>query len=322
MKSKDRSTIYFVIILFFIIAFGFIKPPGKSFLLQSISNTAHIPAFGFLALSLLGLSRHILHQKLKNPFHHYAIAFGISSLLGILTEYIQMFGPRDADIWDVVRNEAGIIIFLGFCLWRDTKPVSLFSATIKNLRKALFVLLSLMVVLSLAPIALWGGAYLYRNNSFPVICEFDSSLEEVFWEIDQAKISRVSGPEEWGKVDGDKVCQVKFIPDQYSGFGILEPVRDWSFYNYLEFEIFSPLDSISRIAIRIEDYRHDSNYSDRFNRLIEINPGHNAIVIPLSEIQNGPQDRKLDMNSIAAIVFFAVRPAQPFTLYFDNIRLE
>lgn len=318
----NRNIIFFAIVLLAIISLGFIKPPGKSFLLQSISNTGHIPAFGILAVAILGLSKNYLGRKLKNPFHHYLIALGISSILGAITEYIQIFGPRDADLWDIARNEIGIIIFLGFSLLYDTKPLTLFYPVLRKLRKVLYVLLSLMVLLSLAPIALWGGAYLYRNNSFPVICEFESSLEEMFWEIDQAHVSRGPGPTEWGKADDDKVCQVEFIPDQYSGFGVLEPVADWSFYNFLEFEIFSPLDSISRLAIRIEDYRHNGGYFDRFNRFVEINPGFNQVIIPLSEIKNGPRDRTLDMNSIAAIIFFADKPEKPFTLYFDIIRLK
>ncbi|MEE9442388.1 MAG: VanZ family protein [candidate division Zixibacteria bacterium] len=322
MNNNSRSIIFFAIVLLAIISLGFIRPPGKSFLLQSVSNTGHIPAFGVLALVLFNLSKNFLSRKLKNPFQHYIITFGISSLLGILTEYIQIFGPRDADIWDIVRNEIGIIIFLGFCLWRDTKPVSLFSPAMKNLRKGLISLLSLMVILSLMPIILWSGAYIHRNNSFPVICSFDSSLEEMFWEIDQAEVSRVTGPVEWGKADSDKVGQVMFIPKQYSGFGVLEPVRDWSFYNSFEFEIYSPLNTISWLALRIEDYRHDRSYFDRFNRLLEIHPGPNHVIIPISEIENGPRGRKLDMNSIAAIIFFADKPAQPFSFYFDNLRLN
>ena len=86
--------------------------------------------------------------------------------------------------------------------------------------------------------------------------------------------------------------------------------------------MFSELEGQASIVLRIDDTHHNGETSDRFNRVLRINPGLNPLAIRLSDVQSSPRLREMDMGNIHRIVLFAVSPANPFSLYVDSLRLE
>jgi hypothetical protein len=54
---------------------------------------------------------------------------------------------------------------------------------------------------------------------------------------------------------------------------------------------------------------------------LAIKPGVNQISIPLSEVQNAPNRRTMDMTRVRRLAFYADRPSGSFSIYFDAFQL-
>lgn len=322
MNKPVKTTIYLLILLTAIVVMASIKLPNSSFLWQAISNTGHMPAFGVLAVMMISLSKSIYKDRISNNFWHYLLAFLFSSGAGMAVEFMQMFGSRDADMGDILRNELGILIFLGVYLTRDKNVFDDMNYLQKRWRSILKVLLVVITILSVSPVFLWGGAYFHRANSFPLICDFDSYWDSMFWEINEVGIEITDVSDKWPNKTNSKAASLTFVAEICSGFGIVEPERDWSKYKTFAFDIYSSNLTPVNLSLRIEDQYHNSEFSDRFGRTMIINPGLNNIEIPLFDIEASPIGRKLDLKSVGAIHFFAYKPKVSFSLYLSNIRLK
>jgi len=134
-------------------------------------------------------------------------------------------------------------------------------------------------------IVAWGGAYLYRDWNFPLICGFESIWENRFLNTRDADIERSRPPENWGSSDDRHVGKVIFFSGRYPGLEIQEPYPDWTGFDFFGFEVFSEMDTTLNLTVRIEDFYHNDEYADRFNRTFIIEPGFNKISIPLDEIR-------------------------------------
>ncbi len=88
--------------------------PGDTYLWREIINTGHTPLFGILSLLILGLCFLTIGKKISNQYIHYLIALIATTSIGIITEIIQIYGPGDADISDLIRDILGAVSFLGF----------------------------------------------------------------------------------------------------------------------------------------------------------------------------------------------------------------
>lgn len=295
--------------------------PGNTFLWIEIQNSGHTPIFGIIALLLLGISLNLLGSHLKQRWHHYLVALAGASLLGMITEFAQLNGPRDADIGDLIRDVAGAVSFLGVYLYFDKHLRNKRYPVIGSLRKTALLLAVVTLAGALVPLTLSSTVYLQRNSAFPVICDFDSYWGKRFLTTESARLKIVSPPMAMTAAR-EKVGELTLREGKYPGFGILEPYPDWGVYETLQLDIYSPLDTLVDIHIRVEDLRHDGNFADRFNRTLSIVPGENHISISLLDIRVAPRGREMDMSAIAAIHFFAVDLRQRLTLYFDNVHLQ
>ena len=294
--------------------------PMNNLFWKSVYNFGHVPLFGFLSLLILGLAKQVVKFEKQKHYLYYVIAFISVIFIGAISEFLQLYGPRDADIGDWIRDIIGAISFLG-CYMAYDKKAGIISDKSNDKYKIIIILIAtVLIILSFIPTALWAGAYLHRNHEFPVICSFDSFWERKFIKTRNADLTAVSSPKEWRKYEDDRVGQLILYPANYSGFSIEEPYPDWSDYDFLSFEVYSKLDSSINLAIRIEDIYHDDTYQDRFNKSNTINPGINRIVIPLTEIKEAPASRMLDMTAIRYIHVFTANPDN-IILYIDDFRL-
>jgi len=103
---------------------------------------------------------------------------------------------------------------------------------------------------------------------------------------------------------------------------IVEPIADWSTFENLEFEVWSPADHPVVLRIRIEDRAHDGRVTDRYSGGFSVRPGANRVVIPLEEVRRGPHNRETDMTRIAALRVFQSRPEGGGTFYFADFVLR
>ena len=282
----------FLAIVFLLL--NIVSIPTNTLLGEEIENLGHVPLFGVLSIAILTLSRAWLGKRIKRPLIHYAVAFVVTSGLGALTEFIQFFEARDADFSDLARDVVGAATFLGIYLTFDVHTRYLWSSArsrLKALVRAVFVLaLAGMAI----PLTLWIGAYIHRDNTFPVLFSADSFWSRKFLEIQDAKLSVVSAPAGWTGEASKPVARLILEPAQYPGITLREPFPDWLGYHTLIISLYSPVDTTISLGLRIDDVHHNFDYRDRYTEKISIASGANSLLIPLDRIRMAPQDRETD----------------------------
>jgi hypothetical protein len=282
---------------------------------RAVQNYGHVPLFAVLTIALFFLLKHTLH--LDAPLL-YPAAFGGAMFLGFLSEVAQIVGPREAEFMDLVRDALGSAGALAFLLRRE--PVAAIPPKIR------FFAPLAGIVLLLAPLPPVITAYAtltYRDNSFPRICSFESRWDRRLLHTNDVAVEEVAPPPGWEQADGERVGKVTFQrTESWPGFGWEEPHPDWRGYEYFTFEVYSTIDTTRWIRVRINDRDHDQNYADRFSRRFDITPGATTVRIPLAEVAHAPEGRAMMMDHIGMVLVFAAQDAKPFTLYFDNFRLE
>jgi hypothetical protein len=320
MSKLNRKMILSFLAVVLLVGLVKLEIPGNTFLSREINNAMHFPFFGILSLTVFGLLS--LYLNRMGRLQIYFSAFNITIVIGALHELSQVFGPRDADVADLIKDAAGAVTFLGFFMIYDKKMTPFWQKYGPALKSILFVTAVLLIISILAPIAIWAEAYIHRDNNFPVICDFESFWETRFLKTEDAvlEIEKISFVD--NGADENKAGKLTFFPVEYPGLLIEEPYPDWTGYKSFDFSVYSDLEGTVPITVRIEDSWHDEEYSDRFNRTFDVAPGLNEISIPLNEVQRAPSTRNMDMKKIRAILLFAHNPDKEFALYFDDFHLE
>ncbi len=289
---------------------------------REIANAGHTPYFGILSLVLLALSINLFPRIINNRLHHYVIAFFVTCGLGVISEYIQIVGPRDADIWDLARDVVGALTFLSAAMVFDTRLKHLwtrFSGIVRPVIIAASVGLFLAVWV---PVFYWMAAMSHRDGVFPEINTFESYWDRALVSVRRAELEIADVPPGWTTNTGEKVGRVTFKALRYPTLYLQEPSPDWSGYTLFSFSVYSELEQVLKIAVTIDDYHNDREYSDRFNRTIPIAPGLNQVRIPVDDIRKSPATRDLDITAIQSVYVFAPEISEPAVLYFDDFRLE
>lgn len=306
-------------IIFILLKFNL---PGNTFFWREIHNFGHIPLFGIMAALILNLSFIFLQTIIQKRYLHYILAFCITVMLGVILEFIQISGPRDADIGDIWRDIIGALIFLGIYLIYDSKMTDLFSIMKKRVKTIVIIGLLILITLSILPAVIWGGAYLYRDWNFPTICGFESILENKFFRYQNAILEITTPPEGWLGIKSEHAGRLTFMPAKYPGLNIEEPYPDWTEYGVFCISIYSELENPVALYFRIDDLHYNQTWEDRFNYSFTVLPGYNQIDISIEEIRQGPVNRKMDMTAIANILLFAHNPLDTFSVYIDDIILK
>jgi len=299
------------------------RPPAENLLWRSITNTGHVPLFGLLSLIFLGLSSLLLKKWIRRRLSHYLTALAAVFISGLGSEAVQMVGPRDADLGDLLLDLAGAFIFLGFYATYDRQLKGFWEGLRSGAyRIILRTVTAVLFAALISPPVIWSIAYIDRSNKFPVICDFESYWDRMFLSAQEADLEVVAAPEGMGNLGGDRVGRITFNPGKYPGLEVIEPYPDWRGHEYLRFEVFSELDSLVNLALVIKDAHHNSEYYDRFNRRLVIRPGSNLIEIPLEEVRDAPRNRRTDMRNIASVQVFMYDISREYVLYLDNFAVR
>ncbi|MFZ5980062.1 MAG: hypothetical protein ACOYVF_05470, partial [Candidatus Zixiibacteriota bacterium] len=177
-------------------------------------------------------------------------------------------------------------------------------------------------VLTFVSVFFVAGAYFQRNYIFPDLCTFDTFGLDYFIETRNAELELTSPPTEWKNHRDGRVARVTFLKATYPDVAFDEPFPNWTGYQNLEFEVFSPADTALRLTIRIEDIHHNDLFEDRYTKSFTVTPGFNIIKIPLDSVKIAPAGRLMDMQNIYAIHLHAFKIERPVTVYFDSLRLR
>ena len=295
------------------------KFDSHTLFMHAVRNFGHVPLFGLVAVILLWIIQLTLGERLL-PLHRYVLAWLGAVGLGAITEYLQYFSPRNADFMDLVNDMAGATSFLALHYLIDTRLSEKEKKQRNRIRIPLRIAALVILLAAGIPVIDAAAASLYRLASFPEMYAFDNGLEKRFIRPLDAELEFVEVPDGWQGRDS-RVARVTFLPAKYPGLRFDGPWPDWGEYRTLTIDIFSPADSPVTLILMIKD-DEIAAYHDRYNRELRIYPGINEIRIPVADIENSPENRRLDMTSLEAIHLFIIEPPEPLVLYIDDLFLE
>jgi len=325
LKLRIGSILLLLLILASVamIMFGFL--PGESLIWGEIQNTGHTILFVFITLAFIGLLRYALPPIRNKSIAAYVITFLALVTVAALTELGQQLTNREPSLADVVRDIAGVLIGLGLFAFADSRLVLVTRRHYRKFRTGTLVFSAVLLVTSLWPLIHLSHAYVERNQAFPVIVDFQNDWARSFLEVNNAVLTRAAAPEgllKGGASGDERVALLNLNAGDFPGIVIVEPYPDWSAYKVLEIDLFFPHSKNMNVMLRIHDKDHNQEYTDRFNRLLELEPGHNNFQIPLRNVEHAPVNRKMNMQQISGLVLFASNMDNSLDMYPRVMRLR
>lgn len=282
-------------------------------------DAIHVVLSGLLGLVALRLSRRLLSGVFHQQMAHYVVAGVVVGGIGGAIEALQIVGPGDASVRDFVRDILGGLSALLFAWGLATTG----SGPIRVRRWALHVAGLGALCLAFYPTARAVGALALRLEAFPMLADFEGSWERRFVNAEHGAVLDVQAPPpRFSRAHGNAVGRLLFRLGRFPGLHLGDLVGDWSSYDSLVFEVYSPENLPVSLNVRVHDRHHKNEFSDRFNSTVLIPPGQTTVSIPLESIRNGPASRKMEMSAIRGIIVFIVEPPEARRLYFDAFRLE
>ena len=299
MKKFKQHIAWIIVIVAF--PFFFLGGPDatSSKLYGALWDCGHIVFFIALVFAL--------NKKFDLSRWQFSLATLVAVFVGGgLIEVIQSHTGRDGNWDDLLRDLSGTCVGL---FW--LRPPSL-SIWIGRLVALAFLIPSLSVVF------FESWFQIQAMKKFPMIAGFESSIE-LYGQKPSAELSAQF------HTQGHNALMLNLTTERYSGISFDRLFNDWSGFKVLRFDIYNPDGLPLMMVVRVNDITHETNGwvdDDRFNKRFQVNPGWNHLVFTLTEIQNGPATRLMDLTHISLIVIYAAQLPEARTIYLDNIRLE
>lgn len=294
--------------------FFFIGGPGyhslRSF--QAIWDLGHILFFAIATIWILLLIRKRIDHW---SFLRLVLTFSCGVLLfGVLMEFLQMLsGGRTPDLMDVLRNQLGCLLAFA-CSAQPKRPTD----SPCSLRMFRGVTLFLLLI-TLWPLARAAIDEHLASRQFPVLADFETPFEKHRW------VNTQQFREETTIIrHGKKAMGVQLSTAKFSGAALFYFPGNWQGYSALHCSVYNPIETAFPLNFRINDVehkQHGSEYADRFNKQVVLQPGWNDLVIDLDQARNAPKGRKMDMTHIEGFGFFVVQQEKPMEIIIDHIFL-
>jgi VanZ family protein len=293
-------------------------------LADKVQTVGHFGFFAIFALVItLTLRRACRSEKDRHSGWHYVLGLATTIAVGGLLEFAQEFIPRRLASWNDVAYDtlgavAGISLLMAWDRWQA-----------RHARERIVALLACCLLVATALAGVWPlisclRDYRYRQLAFPELMVFDQAwFERFLWIDDCVQLRTGDIPKTWPAGARLNVAAITVAPDEpFPGFGMKEPYPDWRHRRTLAFDILNPGSTPVAVGIRVQDFHHNEDYYDRFNRALEIQPGFQTVRIAVADIERGPRSRRLVMTRIDGIKWFLIRPAATTRLFVGNPRLE
>jgi hypothetical protein len=299
----------------------YLQPPVQTLAWITLFDAGHAPLFGAIALAVLCvLTASPLATRYNRRFL-YLLALGLSVVLGVLSEWLQVAAQRNRDPWDVLQNASGAGAFLLFAATLDPQVIGR-ATTSGRTRALLRGVAVILLVLTFIPGVQIGYAYAQRAAAFPLLCDFKGTWENRFLATNHAKLELISVPVSATEERESPAWRIRFEPAHFSAFKLFEPYPDWTGYQSLHLVLRSRMADPIDLVLRIHDRRHDDRPTDRFKRDLAVLPGINEFSIPLAEIRQAPQDREMNMAAIVRLNLYIVEPRDHLELELLELRLQ
>ncbi len=305
------------------------QTPDRSIFWSAVVDAGHAPLFGLFALTILWAASAwggaTGSQAAARPgslrIRTYVLALAVTVTFGALTEILQALGSKDAELWDFIRDVLGgaSALLLAFALGQRKRPRRAGGRLGRVLPVLVAAVLLAVALLRVTTVAI---AHLWRDSAFPRLCEFNHRWGATFIGVQDAVITQGEPIGGWAREAPGPIARVTFHPAAYPGLSIREPYPDWTGYDRLTFDVYSEAPAPVQLHLRIDDVHSEELYTDRFNRVLIVEPGANRISIALDDVRRGPRARPMDLAHIRALTLFAMSPPAPFSVYLDGFRLE
>lgn len=289
------------------------QPPRDTMFWNTLFDAGHAAGF---AVTMWALEQ-VLHRwaPRQSPGRRVTTAALAACLLAGVTELMQFADPRrEPSVGDLLRDFAGIAGYLVLRHWRADprrRP---------GVRLALAAMLIALTAFTVTPWLRAVNAYRQRDAAFPVVVSFEPGWQDAFLTASNATIARVQSGQQAGTPE--PTARLVLEPGRYPGFSVDELSPDWRGFDRLVVGIHvsgqAPLD----LMVRIHDGRHTGEEHDRFNRLLRLHPGWQAIAIALRDVAVAPDERRLDLADVRGLSIFAPALTARTELRMTPLRLE
>lgn len=274
---------------------------------KALLDLLHAPAFAVLALfGWIVISRRLHGSRIAAAAVVWATAAG----LGCASELVQSLVGRNSSWQDALANLLGATagVIWGFS---RTRSGIIARGRLWATVGALIIFASLRPLLTIVDDAL-------QHWQMPMLASFEQPLELSRWTTRDCAVRRVSQH----ATDGTHSLRIQLQHGTYPGAALRWPVRDWSDFDELSFDVFVEGDPALELIVKVQDDLHDGRAEDRFQRRLQLPPGSTRVHVALADIADAPQDRKLELDRVTLLQFFTIRPKHPRTLYLDNVHLR
>lgn len=286
-----------VLLLAFVVA-----PPvlEATVLLAALHDAAHV-----LVFALIGVLLCVLTEPHRAGFIALFVAAG---LLAVGTELAQPYfaGAQSievASMGDVGRDLLGAVI--GGLVW----------FAIHRRRPRLLIPAAVLLAVGLAPLAFTGWVYAQR-----------AAHPEIVWDARRESWRVFIEPPPNGtfvRLPDKHRARFTATGHSYAGIAIREPPSDWRGYEALRVALSNPGSVPIAVNVRVDDLPRDTEYEDRFNRERLVPAGAELQWrIPISEIEQGPRGRPLELSHITRIAVFLSPGSRGASFDLESVRLE
>ncbi len=309
--SKKNIALFITLICCFILFFlgGPDEYSSRSF--NHFWNLGHLFFFAVFTMMLVRQTPFISKAR---KIIQYAYPLSITLILGIIIELIQFGFNRTPDTGDVIRNLIGCCI--GLCFLVPTAKLK--SNPAQRLFQLLCVILTLIQVY---PCAVSFIDERIAARQFPVLADFETPFEPERW----MGFSRFERSKETAG-GGNYSLKIALSNNAtYSGLFLTYFPSDWQGFQTWHFSVFNPDEADLKLTVRAHDVSHPDNgfhFDDRYNKRMMFKEGWTHVAIPLSDLGNAPETRKMDLSHMINVGLFATRLKEPRTFFLDNVYLS
>ena len=233
-----------------------------------------------------------------SPRRQYLLVFGAAVFLGLFTELVQIPLERDATLGDWLNDALGS--------WLGLAVIAAFDRRLQLSHRVRIAASGVIPLAILAlPLGQCVGAYIRRNEAFPVIADFRSDFDTYFVRPHASDLTHELVPERWSRTTGERAMHITFRDGELPGANFFEPYPDWIPYQTLIVDVTNLSVAPLTLRLRVHDFAHDSTFDDRFNASVELAAlERRELRFPLAAIEQGPRDRTLDLAAVSDMTIY------------------
>ena len=229
--------------------------------------------------------------------------------LGITIELIQPFFGRSRQLDDLFMNYIGVLLSLIIFTRHSIHWV---------VKAGYFVVLGYFLLPSITT------AYdeVKIQFEYPKLASFDNEVALTRWKADQT-LSLVR-PMQLPDITTN-MMKITFVKRKYSGVALRYFKGDWQHFSELTFDFYNPYEYALPVTLIITDKHYNKgkpNAKDRFDKVLQIEPGFHQINLPLDEIKQGVALREMDLDNIAGVDFYMYKIKTPIHIYLASLYLQ